>query len=474
MSRTSRRSPARVLRALLVLALVLLAAPAGGSQRSGDVEVGLDLHRAVDTRLMAAEDPCGGRFTPSDDGTGFLYEEEDPSGEDGLAGGYGSSGCGLARIGIVLPEGVSSLRASFFADRRIETFPASAPGESAQGVIIRDLDPPRRIVHQSEYFSPEEGAQADRSHEVRFDVPPALRNATLEFYFEDRPPLDGAAPASSPLSGRDFKAYVHDIGLLVHGAPVGDARVVREDQREGTLLLDEVRVRLQVPEATGGFLPVPRVRVPPEFDFASLRLPDGRVVTAQRSWNGSLAGDAVLVERDASGLRVRVPPDLVAGSGPGEYELVLQATQDVRVGPALLPLAVLLLAVPLPFAVLALVQARVFRREAFGAYRRAALYLMVGVVGMVAYYLFVVLSAFVAGRLDLMGVWPLPLEGWLLYAQVAAAGAAFVVLWLSARALYWITRPRPGARGGGGRPEAGAGAEGGGRRAPEPEGPDTT
>ena len=470
MSRPHRRA-----RALLALALLLLVPP-GAGERFGDVEVELDLHRAVDTRLMTTEDPCGGRFTASDDGRGFLYEEEDASGEDGLAGGYGSSGCGVARIGLTLPAGATSLHASFFADRRIQTFPLAPSGESAQGIVVEDLDPPRRIVHQSEYFAPGEGSRENQSHEVRFDVPPTLRNATLAFYFEDRPPLDNGDPVSSALSGRDFAARVHGISLLVHGAPVGDARVTRSDQREGTLLLDEVRVRLDVPEATGGFQPVPRVRVPPEFDFTSLRLPDGRVVTAERSWNGSLEGDAVLVEQDDAGLQVRVPPALVAQAGPGSYELVLQATQNVRVSPALLPLAVLLLAAPLPFAALALVQAGVFHREAFGSYRRAALYLMVGVAGMVAYYLFVVVSAFVAGRLDLMGVWPLPLEGWLLYAQVAAAGAAFVVLWLSARALYWITRPKPGARGGG--REGGTGppgpAAGRLRHASEPEEPDAT
>lgn len=452
LGRMVQRRPRRLI-AFLLLVLLLVPAPAQ-SVRVNDVDVRVDLHQSVDTRRMVAEDPCGGRFTPDSDGVGILYEEDDASGDQGvLGGGYTSSGCGYARLGVTLPPGASSIRVHFFADRRVDAFMFDPPGELRQGLLLRDLDT-GLLVHQSEYFPSDAPSREDRMHFVGpVVVPSTLRNAGLEFYFQDVPPVGEQTGAGlGPLSGRAFSAYLHDVEVVVEGDLVGDVTVQHSDEREGTLLLDEVRVRWTVPEGSDGtermdhFRPVPHVRVGPDFEFTSLRLPDGQVLRSARSWTGSLPDDAaVLLDRNEEALEVVVTPALVGAGGAGTYEMVLRATESVRVSPALLPVALLLLAAPLPFAALALVQARVFHREAFGAYRRAARYLMLGVVGVLAYYLFVVASAFVAGRLDLMGVWPLPLEGWLLYVQVLSAGIAFMVLWLSARAMYWITRPRPGS-----------------------------
>ncbi len=431
-----------------LLVLLLLVAPQqAGAQADappGGVDVRVDLYRAVDARNLVTEDPCGGSFRTDADGRGFLYQEADAVDAPLVPPGHGSSGCGQARLGLLLPPGAAALHVSFLADRRVETFlEGDDAGATEQGVRVRDLDS-GRVLHQWEYFARDEHDREGALHGPEAVVlPDGTRNVTLEFYFLDVPPLDGQVPGSEPLSGRAFSSYVHDVAVEVRGAFAPPADVRRSEGREGTLLLEEVRVSLEVPEGPSGFAALPRVRAGPDLDFSFLRLPDGRTVDAAHSLNATaLRGPpAVLASRSNDALEVLANPALARDGGPGPYVFVLRDVADVRVHPALLPLAGVLLGAPLPFATVAFLQARVFARDAFGAYRRAARNLMLGVVVVFVYYLAVVASALAAGRLDLMGVWPLPLEGVLLYVQAGAAVAAFAVLWLSARALFWITRP---------------------------------
>ncbi len=433
-------------RPVLLLVALLLLVPVPSVAAVGDAEVRLDLFLSVDTTRMTLSGGCGA--TVQADGRGFTFQEHDPAEGTGLdRGGWFVSGCGYARLDVSVPVGATSLHVSYFADRRIDTFGPEDRGQSIQGILFTDVDTGARI-HDKDVYPENAGSREDRRHDSgAIPLPPGVRNASLEFYFRDVPPLGNQTGnlLGESLSGRSFSAYVHDIEILMHGDLLAPATVSSSTGREGTILLDELEVRLDVPLPESEFQPVPRILVDSAFDFERVVLPNGRTVDVARTWNGSLVGPgAVLVERTEAGLEITIHPDLVAEAGPGEYIVFVRATQSIRVSPVLLPVAVLLLASPLPFAVLAIVQAQGFYREAFGAYRLAARNLMIGVVGVFVYYVAVLASAFVGGRLDLMGVWPLPLEGVLLYVQVAAAAVAFVLLWLSARALYWITRPRPG------------------------------
>ncbi len=433
---------------LILFALALLLVPAISVSAQGTAEIRMDQYLKVNTNQMTLEPGCGATIQTIDDGRGFRFEEHDPSEGTVLdRSGWLVSGCGTAKLGVMVPEGATSLHASYFADRRISTFGGENGRASIQGLRFTDEDTGARI-HDMDVF-PMDVASREVQHRDSgaIPIPSGVLNASLEFYFQDVPPLgnETGSVLGATFSGRSFAADVHDIEILVHGRSEAGARVTSSTGREGGLLLDEMKIHVEVPEVFTSFQVVPRILVGAEFDFESLRLPNGDVLTLANTWNGSMAGPAsVLVERTEVGLEITLNPALIAEAGPGDYLIVTQSTQNVRVSPVLIPVAILLMASPLPFAVLAILQARGFYREAFGSYRVAARNLMIGVVGVFVYYVAVLVSAFIAGRLDLMGVWPLPLEGVLLYVQVAAASAAFVLLWLSARAMYWITRPRPG------------------------------
>jgi hypothetical protein len=130
------------------------------------------------------------------------------------------------------------------------------------------------------------------------------------------------------------------------------------------------------------------------------------------------------------------------GFGPGRYTVSFTSVDAVHTYPWLLPLAVLVLLAPLPFALVAYRHVRRFEDEAFGGFRRSARNLRIALVVAFAYYLAVLVSHFAGSRLELMTAWPMPFEAVVLYVQVAIAIAAFLALFAVARELYRITVPK--------------------------------
>ncbi len=293
-------------------------------------------------------------------------------------------------------------------------------------------------------------------------VPGRMASWRLEVQDEAGGPLaslDSAASQSSldvPARGPVQLIWSFDIPLLLPSqqvqvtivgvtfaaeADLPAASVVEREYRAGTLRIEEASVAVDLDEATAGLAQALMLSVPDHFRFEALVLPDGTRVEAATTAEAS--PDAVRLERAGGLLTVHVPGQVVAGAGPGSYELVARATYELQPNAALTPLAIALLALPLTLAVLAERGARAFEREAFGHFAVAARRLRLGALLLAAFYAVVFVAALVGGRAALMTVWPLNLEGWLLYGQALAAVAAFLGLYVAARRLRMIVTPPP-------------------------------
>lgn len=450
---------------LLVPVVVLLADP--GTAQGGVVvkSTGLDLFQDVDVGSLSFVTGCeGGAFGQDPETQAFWYEERDPGASttvfnaSGQPPGYLDTGCGTASTTVSVPAGMEHLHVRFEGDRtvqelRVDDSSPIQPNPDGLHFIqeVRLLAPDGTTLATHPYFD-----AADQASEMAaidpppFILPVDLRQVGLAWYFEDTgaEEVPGSPDAAS---GEAYSATVKDIRLEFSGVPV-PVVVDPEDTRQGTRLVTEARVRVTVPDDLADTYDVNvRVRIDDSYAFAYAEASDGSRVetTGTRTGQGPQGYDAgrVLVERFDGDHQATVPWLLVQEHGAGEYVLVFEQVEAANTVPALVPLAVALMAFPLPFAVLAIRGAHAFERESFGKFQRSARNLIVAVIVTFLYYAAVVLSALAGGRLDLMTIWPAPLESVLLYIQVVVAGAAFFVLWRVADNLYRISRPDPAPDG---------------------------
>lgn len=448
------RGPARLaglgVAAILLLALALAAMPSATAGR-GDVH-GVALDRVED---VPGEEFA---FAPCDDSAafvpvpgGFRFEERqggsDATGDPPYPGGYLALGCGDASVHRAVPAGARLVEVHFVGDRGVDVFDVEGnsvarPGrEFQQDITVQPAS--GTGVRRVTYMDPQGGPLPEQDVILdAFQLPDGEAAVDLTWSFRDASYFVGPT-FPDVLSGQAYNATVRDVQLRYPGLAI-EHKVSDDREREGRLLVDQTRVRLQVEEAGAGDL---RVTVGPGLAFEALHVPGGERVT--QSTSRFAAGpegydhDAVLVESLEDGsTQVIVPREVVAAHGAGVYTLAFSSVDPVQTFPWLLPVAILVLLAPLPFALLAYHHVRRFEDEAFGGFRRSARNLRIALVVAFAYYLAVVLSHFLGSRFELMAAWPLPLEAILVYAQVAIAVAAFLALFAVARELYHITVPK--------------------------------
>lgn len=437
--------------ALAVVLALLCAAPLAVASGHTVREVVFDRVEAIpvaDFRFVPCQssDQDTAAFVALDNG--FRFEERQPGAGDATPypGGYLAVGCGEASVTRTVPAGAKSAEVLFDGDRVVEEFAVEGttvtrPGRSfEQRIAFRGTGPGDREV---DYMDSAAGSlPLQPVAPDSFLIPPDTTSFDLAWVFRDQSYFVGP-DFPDVLSGQAFSATVANVAVRYPGLPV-DAQVTDSLQREGTLLVGRTRVVAHVVEPAAGDL---RIEVAEGLAFSHLRAPDGSRFSAHTSRLAAgpegFDRSAVLVETLEDGaVQVTVPREVLATFGAGQYTVVFTSVDAVHTYPWLLPLAVLLLLAPLPFALLAYRHVRRFEDEAFGGFRRSARNLRIALVVAFAYYLAVLVSHFVGSRLDLMTAWPLPFEAVLLYLQVFIAVGAFLALFAVARELYRITVPK--------------------------------
>lgn len=355
-----------------------------------------------------------------------------------------TSGCGTMRKPLDVLPGADHVVVRFEANREIVAAEAANSGSPLiQDLVVREAS--LREVQSRAVFEPTAGeAKEFERFEFTFvgDVGDRIH---IDWVFADAN-LDIQAPISNPASGQAFGATVQAVSVeSIREAAPSQVATSSKDIRDGTRFTTQHLVKVQAPDFER-WPSALRVRVAPGLDLARVIGPDGQDLGTPVTFEGGVLGldhQDVVVEFQPEFSQAVVPAALVGAHGAGEYVFVFEADRGIEVSPALLPFSIILLLTPLPFAALAWFESRAFRREAFGGYARSARNLQWAIGLVLAYYGAVVASAAAGGRLDLMAIRPVPLEGILLYLQLVVAGVAFTVLWLVARELYLLVKPRP-------------------------------
>ncbi len=359
--------------------------------------------------------------------------------------GLTSAGCGTMRKEIRVLPTADHLIVRFEASRERDNR-APLPGAGAAAPLIQDLvvrDAAIREIQSRAIFEPEEGSHPIAPFEFTF-VGDLGGELSIDWVFLD-PGFNADEVTSTPIAGNALSGTVRNASIEATGAALPSlVSNSRSETRQGTELTTQHEVAVQVPQFSGRASAV-RVRVEAGLEVLRVIAPDGTDLGAPSTFTGGILGldhDGVAVQVASSYVQAVVPQSMVDKHGAGQYLFVFEQSRGMAVSAALVPFSIVLLVTPLPFAVLAWVESRAFRREAFGGYARSARNLQYGVVLVFLYYAAVVASAAAGGRLDLMALVPLPLEGVLLYVQLLLAGVAFTALWLVARELYLLVKPR--------------------------------
>ncbi len=386
---------------MVALALVLLAPVADADETpSATLLLGGPLPLAG----AAVEALCDGADVVAGDTLSF-----EATGPVSLQPRTSSTVCGRATLNLTLAPPASALAIGFSA-----TASGSVPGQ---------LPSWRLEVHDRDgaTVAAIDGGTGD------FTLEAPAQGATLAWTF--------TVPMLLP--GQEFSLTIADVSYT-REVKLATTSSLEREYRAGTLRVEETRVVVDLGDAFADDARGLMISVGDQFRFAHLVLPDGSRV--ERSTTAQ-SGDAVRLERASGLLTVHVPGAMINDAGGGAYQLVARATYTLEPNPALTPLAIVLLALPFTLAVMAERAARAFEREAFGHFALAARRLRLGTLLVTIFYAVVFVAALVGGRAPLMTVWPLNLEGWLLYAQAVVAIAAFLGLHVAARQLRKIVTP---------------------------------
>ncbi len=433
---------------LVVAALLLILPVVAGQSDARTPEVTFHQFHRIDFAQADFTSTCEiGGVVVSPMGTGFRFVEgrtpndQDPLNDD-LRGSIGF-GCGTMRARLNVLPTADHVVVRFQADR--ERGDAGNGAEDAsliQDLVLRDRDV--KEIQSRAVFEPRTPSAEATAIEIPFNGKLG-GSIYVDWVFAD-PGTTQQSPQSTSLSGNNFRAGVDDAVVEAIGDALPSLVTAQvDDVRFGTQLRTQTQVAVRLPQFSQE-APAISIRVGPALNLVRVTAPDGTDLGAPATFDGGVLGldhEGVVVVLSAANSQVVVPQSLVEVHGAGQYMFVFEENQGLVVSPALVPFSVVLLATPLPFAVLAWVESRAFRREAFGGYARSARNLQYAVTLVLLYYVAVVASAAVGGRLDLMALLPLPLEGVLLYIQLGVAGIAFIALWLVARELYMLVKPRP-------------------------------
>lgn len=437
------------------LGIFLLLPLASGITLPGALqEVNLDLFKEVQMSELVFTGGCGartindgldGQFLSNTEDRWFRFTEGNYTvGGQPVFGGEIRTNCGTATLTAIVPPGTHHIHIRFDADRRL-TGPAGLDQNFTQTVTVRT--PAGVELGRYAYFATSQGAQERQSFEMPTVVlGTAPGQIVIEWYFEDL----GAGIQQgfpNPLSGTEFSATVWEPEVEFSGATAAIVSAHDGSRRQGSDLLREMKVGVEVPSTLlQSYAPNLRIRADAGFEWESVRLSNGTLITASRSFSSGERyspnlGRVVVEHRNDQFLQITIPGDMLQKSGPGVMEVHMVSTLPDTPVALFIPLNALLLLAPLALGALSLMQVRAFQREAFGRFASSARNLLVAVSLVLAYYVAVVAAAYSLGWVELMSIFPLRLEAIILYVQVLLALAAFGAFYLVGRELYKITRP---------------------------------
>ncbi len=440
--------------ALLILLAASLAAPAQGAG-FGDAQVVADLFVPVKVEALAQQPCANGAFEVDSAAQSVRFHEVDPADSMGqFAPGFFVNGCGTLSVTLAVPPGTDHLHAYFDEDRVVEEY----------AVPNVPLNPPHVNVDFEQRLQVQNGFGTELLDKAVFaaDAPTTNRTAVV---VEPGVPMAGVANVTLLWTFTDASSITSTLAFAPQGEAYGATLTApqvefssiplayvaqQQTARRGSQLLDERSFEVVVPSAlTHADV---RLRLEDRFVFTDLVAPDGQSIAGftTRSKDGPAGFDRgrILQEHYLGVSQITIPWEIVQSHGAGTWAVRVQDnTVRGEVQTPLAILSILLLLIPVPLAIVALRDIRVFEREAFGGYRRTARRLRLTVFAVSSYYLVFTLAAFVAGQLGEMTVLPLSTEGIFLYLNIGLAVLSFVTILLTARELYRMTVPRlPEAR----------------------------
>lgn len=402
---------------LPVAAILLVAAPAAPqATQPATHEFSYEsshytLHEApATTRMTEVPNECpSGGFDVSEDGRSFTFSE-----------GRNSAGCGemlydVPLVGKSAPGTV--LVINFTADRVVEidvppngVSPAPTLAQEFRlgfGSAGQRLDP---------YFDNDAPSQPATNFQRSYLIPAGLDHLTVSWSFQDSG-FFGAALPFNP-GGASFQATVSNISFEVDQLPAAaDPRI-----EDGAEVLNQTAL-------TGTQSHWVNQTIPPgavgegRSTALTVQVRTGATLVDRMGPRGAVSAERFEASRTGTLVEYVIDEQTVAEQGPGEYSFQFRTVRALPAPPppdaptTIEPFYYTILLLPAPAALLALLTAVQYRREAEGRYRRASTGILAVVLIGVAYYLvLLVYSVFGAGR-RVMATLPLDAEATLVYVQ---------------------------------------------------------
>lgn len=442
---------------LAVLAVLLALAIPGLAEQAPMERVLLDVIHPVPVQELQFLYACtqvsqravpAATFDTYPENQTFHFREVGQASASGEPPGYATAGCGQAAYETEIPAATDHIHVRFFGSRGVQLQPGgvhSVTGPRFIQEVSLNTTTGGELVYN--YFEVDDGAEAMQFQDPSPPYfPGANRAVKVQWRFQDLgTSLDNAltsVPGGASYSGWVATPYLEFSGIPMDGFTVAyDTNFLASSQVARAIVTVPV-----TPQAIDGRnLTDVRVQADVSRGFESVRTPAGVLLdtAVTRTSAGPLGFDRsrILVERASGILQVTIPHEVLTAHGPGEYQVILKSESVAQPVAALVPMALLFLLLPFPFAILAMVNVRRFEKVAFGGYKRSARFLRYAVLAAGAYYFAVVLASLLGGRLGVLARFPFPAEALGLYVQLALAGLAFVGLWLAATELYRLTVP---------------------------------
>lgn len=353
---------------------------------------------------------CGADHFEMNDVDGwFKYKEAD----DG-------NGCAEARFRVTSPPGTERINVQFEADRTFRYAPAAGASDPSfvQNVRLYTTPDPPVLLETREYYS----QTLPESHLQPFDLqfaPGTGQTYIVAWHFQETPDTTTLVP--SPLTSVSYTVSVSDPAVTFGGIVLESSEAVGSIRAEGDTQYEETLLRVQVPESLFSFGDVGiKLLLPSNVQGQEVKLPSGSVLR-----------DGLVVETVESGFALSLPASLLEGPGTYEFKLVRQTALTQT--PLMWPLALIAMGLPLVAGLFAVRETRTFRANATTSSQSTAEALTKGnYAALVAIGLLLTwLLAF--GRVRLLTVLPLQLEGTLYYVLLGAFAVGGFSIWFLTR-----------------------------------------
>ena len=393
----------------------------------------LTLTETVDTRglqVLVDELGCTGEqpddiVTPSDDGRSFTFEE-----------GTQQTGCAGVVLNVTFPSPVRTLRVNFTIDRTIEEEAAGtglqavgglnpfgdgggAPPTMNQEFRLRFPDGTER---RESAFGIQENSTGPKVIEREFRLPDDSTYAILTWFFEDEG-LSTFTGGGDPGRAR-LTSTVSSINVTAFDVPLPMPRVTQTDEVEDRRAdPGSGTIRYWVNVTVGPEAVRPAAEgLGARSSELSVELRRGPALLERHGPQGPVSNETFEARREGDAIFYEISADEVARQGPGEYSFRFSTTRQLAFVPAPTPTTIepfyyTIILLPAPAALLALLTALQYHREAEGRYRRASTGILAVIITGIVYYLVLLwYSIFGAGR-KVMATLPLDAEATLVYVQ---------------------------------------------------------